>query len=338
VDRTEPPGTFGFRSRANFNAVSMITGLRQMVADLEDRDLRINRTSRTPTYVAEVIKCLQLPRPLTDPVVIARFRTALVEGQLLLDTYRGLSMDPVLSGWESHFGRALKGRFDLREEDPSRNKLLELIIAASARRSGLVARLEEPDVVIGEQDWELAVAAKRIANMDRLEERVREGTEQIERRGIHGFVVVDLTIPLGFHNPAEVDSASDLPRLQDEVRDKIAASIPDQVIYDNLRDRPHAVGVVGFTYLAAHISRERRLGRTEVLVPATVTDGRPRPARLVHGTTGEVRLGVIALASGLGPASAAGPNPWHHLGPKLCANGVTWRSLPCAPPRRFPRG
>jgi tetratricopeptide (TPR) repeat protein len=69
----------------------------------------------------------------------------------------------------------------------------EFFLGAFLRYNGLPVMKAEPDWLAQSAHGPLGIAVKRIKNLDRLEERVREARRQIDREGLPGIVVVDLS-------------------------------------------------------------------------------------------------------------------------------------------------
>jgi hypothetical protein len=90
---------------------------------------------------------------------------------------------------------ALRKRFDRIEtqEAATQDRLFELEVAGRLARRGIWVEFGEPDVVARSTGLgRFCLACKRPQNVDRLRERIREGADQIARRGLRGFVVADL--------------------------------------------------------------------------------------------------------------------------------------------------
>jgi hypothetical protein len=78
---------------------------------------------------------------------------------------------------------------------PGRDTQFELYLAAVCIRAGLVpVKYDEPDVLCTANGKWFAIAAKRVKSMDRFDERVQDGIDQLARKGFPGIVAVDLTM------------------------------------------------------------------------------------------------------------------------------------------------
>lgn len=98
--------------------------------------------------------------------------------------------------------RALRKRFDRidTQQADAQNRLFELEVAGRLARRGIRPEFGEPDIVARSVGLgRFCLACKRPQNLDRLRERIREGADQIAKRGVKGFVVLDLQ-PMIFKN------------------------------------------------------------------------------------------------------------------------------------------
>src|SRR5262249_56826803 len=93
---------------------------------------------------------------------------------------------PTDDAWRSKFNVAFTGNVrssgahnPAGVHDPARAAQFELFTAASCRNAGGWPRHEEPDVLVDVGIKTLAIAAKRITSLPRLEEHVRKGRNQI---------------------------------------------------------------------------------------------------------------------------------------------------------------
>ena len=78
-----------------------------------------------------------------------------------------------------------------------RDAQCELYVAAVCEKAQLAPSFEEPDIQCHVKDRRLGIAAKRLKADSQFEKRFREGTRQIERSGIPGYIAIDIT--LAFH-------------------------------------------------------------------------------------------------------------------------------------------
>jgi len=79
---------------------------------------------------------------------------------------------------------------------------------------------------------------------------VREGADQILGAGLNGFVLVDLTVALGFHEGfVVIPRAEDAKGVLSAVKERIAKVLPEGAMASWLRDRPTIVGILGFAYV-----------------------------------------------------------------------------------------
>jgi len=237
-------------TRGSSSSPFVIDGLERVLHALAKRGITISNAGRVPTYIRTLKRLRLKPRPLEDPKDVMDYLTAMVEGQYVLDAYEGLICPPEVQGCFDKLKQALKGRPDLTADDPSRDTMVELVVASCAHRGGNEVHLEEPDVCLVHEGQRYGVAAKRIRSLDRLQERTREGANQVQRSQSNGFVVIDLTIALGFH-----EGIVAIPRIEDAkgvlsaVVERISEVLPDDALASWLYEKPLVVGVVGFAYV-----------------------------------------------------------------------------------------
>lgn len=89
--------------------------------------------------------------------------------------------------------RKLKKRIDRMktQDEPAQDFFFELDIAQRLYKRGFSVAFEEPDIVLGVED-KVGLACKRPRRFERLRQRIEEGSEQVERSQLPGFVVVGL--------------------------------------------------------------------------------------------------------------------------------------------------
>jgi hypothetical protein len=83
-----------------------------------------------------------------------------------------------------------------------RNLQFQFFIAARLVHSGFSVTLEEPDAVFVHREAALGVAAKRPVRKTQVVKRVREAVEQLDRKGLGGFIALSLDQLLGVANSA----------------------------------------------------------------------------------------------------------------------------------------
>jgi len=78
---------------------------------------------------------------------------------------------------------------------PGRDTQFELYVAAICLRAGLLpVDYDEPDVTCAVEGVKFGIAAKRLKSLDRFEDRVKDGVDQMRRAKLPGIVALDLTI------------------------------------------------------------------------------------------------------------------------------------------------
>jgi hypothetical protein len=80
----------------------------------------------------------------------------------------------------------------------ARNLQFETMLAAQFIAGGLTVAFAEPDFVFGLDGERYGVAAKRISSAKQIAKNVTDGTRQLRRAGLRGFVAVNLD---GFAQP-----------------------------------------------------------------------------------------------------------------------------------------
>ncbi len=96
--------------------------------------------------------------------------------------------------WRGKFSHAFTGAVrSFAQHDPARDAQFELLAAANCRAAGGRPRHEEPDILVDVGIKTLAIAAKRIRSIKRLEEHVRKARSQILGTAHGGLIALDLT-------------------------------------------------------------------------------------------------------------------------------------------------
>lgn len=98
-----------------------------------------------------------------------------------------------------------------RENSDGRNAQFHLYLAAICKKADMVPRFAEPDLICHSEKTAFAVAAKRIKNIDRLEERIRSARDQIVKAKLPGVIILDITLAINREN-----ARPDLPYSDDD--------------------------------------------------------------------------------------------------------------------------
>ena len=77
---------------------------------------------------------------------------------------------------------------------PGRDTQFELYLAAVCLRAGMLVDYEEPDVNFVADGTKFAIAAKRLKNIDRFEDRTKYAIRQVQETGRPGIVALDLSL------------------------------------------------------------------------------------------------------------------------------------------------
>ncbi|MHC4442737.1 MAG: hypothetical protein ACYTA5_09100 [Planctomycetota bacterium] len=97
-----------------------------------------------------------------------------------------------------------------RKLSVGRNAQAELYMATVCSKGGMTdVRFDEPDILctIGESSF--SVAVKRLKNVRKLRNRVKNAADQIARSGVLGTIVLDMTLAFNIHNKRIVDKMPD---------------------------------------------------------------------------------------------------------------------------------
>ncbi|MCJ7543919.1 MAG: hypothetical protein MUP47_05030 [Phycisphaerae bacterium] len=81
-----------------------------------------------------------------------------------------------------------------RESNPGRDTQCELYVAAICKRAGLSPQFAEPDIICRLGDTRYGLAVKRLQSVDRFQERFRKCCDQIDKSGLPGYAVMDLSL------------------------------------------------------------------------------------------------------------------------------------------------
>jgi len=75
-----------------------------------------------------------------------------------------------------------------------RNTQAEVFAFAVCKNAGMQPTFEEPDVICEINEVRYAIAVKRIKGLSQFVKRIREGANQIQKRGLTGFLCIDITM------------------------------------------------------------------------------------------------------------------------------------------------
>ena len=100
--------------------------------------------------------------------------------------------------------KALKDRVlpqDNLQDSRGRDAQFHLFIAAICYGAGFVpVQFDEPDLICTVDRIKFGIAAKRLKNVDRLEEHIRKASEQIRSTGLPGIIALDTCVALNRDN------------------------------------------------------------------------------------------------------------------------------------------
>ncbi len=85
----------------------------------------------------------------------------------------------------------------------------ELYVAAICMKAGTSPTFDEPDVRCAVNGLKFGVAVKRVKSPGRFEDRVREAEKQIEKVGLPGIVVADISVMLNPTNERIIQPVTD---------------------------------------------------------------------------------------------------------------------------------
>lgn len=83
---------------------------------------------------------------------------------------------------------------DDKTDGRGRNTQAEIFAFAVCKNAGMQPIFEEPDVACEINGVRYAIAVKRIKRLSQFVKRVREGAIQIQKRGLTGFLCIDITM------------------------------------------------------------------------------------------------------------------------------------------------
>jgi len=90
-----------------------------------------------------------------------------------------------------------------------RDMQAELYVAAVCVNAGIEPEFHEPDLMVKVSGKTFGVAVKRVKSLDRLEERIKSAAGQVQRAGVPGFIVADLTTAMNPENKRVTATLSD---------------------------------------------------------------------------------------------------------------------------------
>jgi hypothetical protein len=99
--------------------------------------------------------------------------------------------------FEFQLGLALKDAVlpqDNAGQSPGRDAQFHLYVAAICQKAGMSPAFAEPDLVCNVDGVQFGVAAKRLKNIERLEERFKSARDQIDKARLPGIVALELSV------------------------------------------------------------------------------------------------------------------------------------------------
>jgi len=155
--------------------------------------------------------------------------------------------------------RAFSGPADISREDhtsnEARNAMFELSVAAMAARRGLTPTLSNtnPDVSFEFEARRVKIECKRILSVDRIMERLREGTKQLEKsvqRTISDIGIVAISLSK-LVNPGDRFLVSDSPR--DDLSQQLHEALKSNEQQIGRMHRPWVSGFIFYVSSAAYV-------------------------------------------------------------------------------------
>jgi len=203
-------------TRNDGTALGKATALKDLLAQIATAGIKLPPGNRIAVSLDVILDFLKAETGLDGMRgrSLVRVMTAVGETEefaTILDLLMPLFKEG--NAWGKRLRQALSGRLSgMREHDAARAAQFELFAAARCQAAGAVPVLAEPDLVLQVGTKRLAIAAKRVLSLGRLEENVRKARRQIAAAGIDGIIALDLTVALGFDSSIRLlADLSDMP-------------------------------------------------------------------------------------------------------------------------------
>jgi hypothetical protein len=155
-------------------------------------------------------------KPTYVPVDAPGFQTAL-EGvrdlQIIAFILDQLRPDLEADDFRFRIKTMLKDAALPQESGPDtkgRDTQCELFVAAICMKAGLRPKFAEPDIHAFDGSRPVGLAVKRIKSLKSFHRRVTDGIDQIQRSGISGIVVADVSVAMNPKNQRVVAATSDI--------------------------------------------------------------------------------------------------------------------------------
>ena len=119
--------------------------------------------------------------------------------QLLNFIFRHIEGDAPSDDFRLRLKRLIKDSAlpqDDSSETKGRNEQLELYVFAICAKAGLEPVFAEPDIICNFKGEKYAIAAKRLKSLNEMKSRFTDGMRQIQRSGLQGCVVADISVAL----------------------------------------------------------------------------------------------------------------------------------------------
>ena len=173
----------------------LVQQLDDLVADLRDHGVPVSPSSRLVQYARVLERLGARPRLARDQLALASH--CFSEGSELIEVTGHLRAAPEVPGWRKLFRRVQGGGIKpSAKADAARDAQLELLVGAALKAAGAEVVFDEPDARATWEGHALAVAAKRVSSVEKLEKNVRKARNQIARTGLPGLIAVDFTMLL----------------------------------------------------------------------------------------------------------------------------------------------
>lgn len=127
-----------------------------------------------------------------------------------------------------------------------RDAQFHLLLAATCQNAGLQPQLAEPDIVCKIDGKDFGVAAKRLKSLERLDERIDEGVDQLRRADMPGVIAIDVTIALNPENRRYI-AAGEADRFMSLLEVAMYRFVHQRI--DGFRRRLHGTRVRGLLFV-----------------------------------------------------------------------------------------
>lgn len=228
-----------------------------VVTWIESHGVSVSPDSRVGVMRSVLVLPNGSPAPIINPdhpnFEIAR--EALRDLQMLNFAREQLASVPVTSQFRQRLITVLRDTA-LPQEDvrnsPGRDVQCELYVAAVCMKAGMSPIFDEPDVRCSCDGNTYGIAVKRCKSYHKFERRIRGAVEQVQRAGLRGIVVSDVSVMLNSENQ-RIDKLVTDDQFRDVARFATHKFIGEH--HDQLLEWFKGTEVRGFILIDHHVRR-----------------------------------------------------------------------------------